>query len=334
LLGVTAFSYCVNNCSGHGACVVGECQCDAGFGGESCDEVQYVCPKNCSGHGLCEASVSEAGLVSFGCECELGFGGLDCSLVRGGCPANCTGHGTCFNGTCHCDSGFTRADCSFVVPTCSNNCSGHGSCTDGICSCHAGFQGTACDVVQGSVCPYNCTGHGSCDEMSGSCVCDSGYGGSACAMATDPCPNACSSRGNCQGDACVCLAGYGGADCSFTCPSRCNTPNGVCMDQACKCSSGWKGHDCSVPVRMVQMSQAILSPMSENGVFFSYPLSIVAISTVGLLLLVCVLGYCFNLCKGVRGTAAIPMYAWMSDSLSYSDYQLKRPPQSHMAQHM
>ena len=122
-------------------------------------------------------------------------------------------------------------------------------------------------MVVGSICPRNCTGHGSCDELSATCVCDSGYSGSDCGLAvassTAGCPNSCSRRGNCAGGVCVCSGGYGGADCSFTCPSRCTTPNGVCVGTSCECSRGWSGLDCSQPVHLVQVSEALFSGSSK-----------------------------------------------------------------------
>lgn len=35
-------------------------------------------------------------------------------------------------------------------------------------------------------------------------------------------------------------------------------------------------------------------------------------------------GYLFNVCQGLRGTAAIPLYLYFSSSLSASDYTLKQ----------
>ena len=40
------------NCSGHGKCVLGECQCEKNWAGQACDQLQ--CGKNnCSGNGKC-----------------------------------------------------------------------------------------------------------------------------------------------------------------------------------------------------------------------------------------------------------------------------------------
>ena len=40
------------NCSGHGKCVLGECQCEKNWAGQACEQLQ--CGKNnCSGNGKC-----------------------------------------------------------------------------------------------------------------------------------------------------------------------------------------------------------------------------------------------------------------------------------------
>lgn len=39
------------NCSGHGQCVLGQCQCQGHWTGSRCD--QLICRNNCSGQGTC-----------------------------------------------------------------------------------------------------------------------------------------------------------------------------------------------------------------------------------------------------------------------------------------
>ena len=56
------------------------------------------------------------------------------------------------------------------------------------------------------------------------------------------------------------------------------------------------------------------------------PLFVVVIAGCGILILTCVLGYLVNLCRGARGTDAIPYYNWAMSTLSISDYQLKPNP--------
>jgi len=343
---VSAFSLCKSNCSARGACVMGECRCDAGFGGEACDEVLASCPANCSGHGYCNSHVSVSGqMISHGCECEVGFAGADCMLVMGGCPGNCTGHGSCFNGTCFCDSGFTHDDCSLVMQTCDKNCSGHGRCIDGACDCYDGFDGSACDVVLGNVCPRNCTGHGACDEAARVCICDAGYGGGDCSGTTESCPSGCSMHGNCVDGSCQCVGGFAGSDCSVSCPERCHAPNGRCqLDGSCECKSGWRGATCDTPDMAHQFAATLkstremqhtahgldfvsdVSTKLDGTLWIFYPLAMIASCAVAVLVLFCCISFCCNLREGHRGTQAIPLYRYLSSTMSYSDYQLKPNP--------
>lgn len=63
------------NCSGHGSCVYGECNCDIGWRGPACNVA--ICPNNCSAHlgrGACN-------VIQRRCICAKGFDGNDCSQV-------------------------------------------------------------------------------------------------------------------------------------------------------------------------------------------------------------------------------------------------------------
>lgn len=69
------------NCSGHGTCVDGRCECVSHFWhGEACSELNCG-PSNCSQHGLCTET---------GCQCDAGWTGSNCSEE---CPLGWYGPG-------------------------------------------------------------------------------------------------------------------------------------------------------------------------------------------------------------------------------------------------
>lgn len=61
------------SCSSHGVCIHGECHCNPGWGGNSCEILKTMCPDQCSGHGTYQA---ESGT----CTCDANWTGPDCSI--------------------------------------------------------------------------------------------------------------------------------------------------------------------------------------------------------------------------------------------------------------
>ncbi|XP_014325282.1 N-acetylglucosamine-1-phosphodiester alpha-N-acetylglucosaminidase [Xiphophorus maculatus] len=125
------------NCSEHGECVDGRCQCEEGWQGAACDTL--VCqPPTCGCHGFCTAS---------GCICDAGWRGTNCSEA--------------------CLPGFYGDGCT---KTCS--CFNNGSCdpVNGRCVCPPGFHGDTCEQA----CPLgffgaSCAQECQCDDL---CPCD------------------------------------------------------------------------------------------------------------------------------------------------------------------
>lgn len=93
-------------CSGHGSCVNGSCNCDDNFSGHACDSkrcIGYLTGTECGGHGEC--------LSSGVCRCNTGWKGLDCStMVCAGSP-ECSSRGMCLMGSCVCNAGWKGETC-------------------------------------------------------------------------------------------------------------------------------------------------------------------------------------------------------------------------------
>ncbi|XP_046521230.1 N-acetylglucosamine-1-phosphodiester alpha-N-acetylglucosaminidase isoform X2 [Equus quagga] len=132
------------DCSGHGTCVEGRCQCTGRFWrGAACDELDCG-PSNCSQHGLC----TEAG-----CRCEAGWTGSNCSeaCTNGSFGENCAQKCRCQNGaacdpvrgTCTCPAGFTGDTC--------------------VQECPLGWYGPGCRR------PCECEHRCPCDPQTGNC---------------------------------------------------------------------------------------------------------------------------------------------------------------------
>ncbi|KAL0984856.1 hypothetical protein UPYG_G00149560 [Umbra pygmaea] len=137
------------DCSGHGTCINGICQCQEGWNGTACDA--FVCnPPVCGIHGICATD---------GCVCDAGWRGNQCNQVCAlgfygdGCNHSCT----CANrslcdpvtGSCTCPSGYLGDSCEQECPLgfyglgCRHECQCQDRCTcDPVTgSCHALFQG-------------------------------------------------------------------------------------------------------------------------------------------------------------------------------------------------
>eukprot|EP00941_MAST-03F_sp_MAST-3F-sp1_P002052 g2052.t1 len=155
-------------CSGHGTCNDGTCECEEGFHGSICST--RGCPTSlkgsvCSGHGTC-TGVDEAECVCLGgyhpppFQLVKLYGGDDCSKKL--CPTTngieCDGFGSCKDGKCQCNDGSGRTGAACHIDEGAENaksgCAEHsdcnfpnGICSDGTCFCeHGTMWGLNCQM--------------------------------------------------------------------------------------------------------------------------------------------------------------------------------------------
>ncbi|XP_071744523.1 teneurin-m isoform X2 [Lepeophtheirus salmonis] len=226
---------CPLGCNGHGECVLGRCQCEAGFDGMDCS--QSVCPMLCSGQG---------DYINGECVCHPGWKGKECSLRHEECLVpDCSGHGQCKDGSCICMIGYTGEFCEKV--DCPDpNCGGHGFCVSGTCICKKGWRGGGCNELDDDArqCLPDCSSHGRFDIDSQKCVCASGWTGEDCSLRV--CGLDCGTHGRCEDTKCVCDSGWKGLRCQDKdCDPRCSL-HGQCKNGTCLCVTGWNGVHCTL----------------------------------------------------------------------------------------
>ena len=171
-------------CSGHGSLDCGQCICEVGFYGETCqcnggnssDDAEDRCraPGStavCSGRGECSCGVCTCARSPYG-----QVSGLYCQCDDWTCPKDqagnlCSGHGDCSCGACVCQDGWAgdACDCSTDTAPCVSPydgevCSGNGECDCGSCLCWSVESGSA--LYTGRFCEKNeLAGPGACAEV-------------------------------------------------------------------------------------------------------------------------------------------------------------------------
>ena len=174
-----------------------KCECNAGYGGTTCDIVTNWCETNPCKNGYCDLDGD-----SYNCICDDDYQGKNCDIEILDCRRvdldeyQCGPHGNCVVtdediATCECDTGFVGDKCDIDEDECNtgnHKCDSlHGRCNnvygDYECKCDAGFMVTKkydcedineCDIE--GICTRD-TGKGGCVNTIGSykCMCYDGY---------------------------------------------------------------------------------------------------------------------------------------------------------------
>lgn len=168
----------VEPCFNNGICVDEinsyRCECQAGFKGDRCQEINDMCQNS-----PCENNAKCINLrTDYQCICEPGWTGRECQKNIDECESKpCRNNGTCQDlindYKCDCgQSGFTGKNCEIDFDDCqSKPCSmGSKECIDLIgdfkCVCHEGWTGKRCDEDIQDCVKNPCQNNGTCIDKS------------------------------------------------------------------------------------------------------------------------------------------------------------------------
>lgn len=161
---------CAHNCSDHGVCTNGFCECDPGYYGVDCSNV--TCPGS-----ACEYDNDYSQHCTHCCHDVVDDRKIPCSLVDDELMLFAgTSEGICDGfGTCQCAPPYIGEDCSIL--DCKYNCSFNGYCMvewpQARCMCKDGYTGEYCQHLE---CLNNCSyPNGICDQDTGICACNTLY---------------------------------------------------------------------------------------------------------------------------------------------------------------
>ncbi len=167
--------HCVNNCTSHGECHFGFCQCNVGYYGNDCSNSscpgtfcyydEYTNEQNCT--HACQAGYIHQDNDTYVQDIYK----IPCTEENWG-----ESNGICDGfGNVQCAPPFLGDDCG--TKDCKSNCSFNGWCSIEYpvsrCLCIPGYFGEICEY---KLCLNNCSyPHGECNTTSGSCNCNMMY---------------------------------------------------------------------------------------------------------------------------------------------------------------
>jgi hypothetical protein len=211
------------DCGAHGRCGrAGVCECDEGFRGSNCIDVDTCHSGPCLNGGTCyqgtdvradgpaHEQLGAAWAGRYVCACAGGYEGAHCECL------GCSPHGACHpdeaappgqgGGRCHCEAGWSGERCDVDIDECASSpCQGGSTCEDGVaaygCVCAVGWEGDNCATNPDDCASSPCLHGGMCSDGASaySCECTAGYAGNDCAEAL----TACSSRPCLHGGSCA-----------------------------------------------------------------------------------------------------------------------------------
>lgn len=165
------FDVCVNNCSDHGDCKLGFCNCHVGYYGVDCSNT------SCPGTFCYYDETTRDQVCSHAC--QSGYNHTDDDIYlpdmrKTPCSRELPGYsnGVCDGfGNAYCAPPFVGEDCS--IKDCKYNCSFNGYCSIEYpvsrCMCNPGYFGEYC---QEKYCLNECSyPNGLCNHTTGSCEC-------------------------------------------------------------------------------------------------------------------------------------------------------------------
>ncbi|KAH9489124.1 hypothetical protein Btru_057137 [Bulinus truncatus] len=213
------------------------CDCNPGFSGKPCQNVDECLSQPCQNGGTCTD-----GINSFKCTCPPSYTGTFC--------------GYDINDDC------ASSPCIWPNSKCKDLAVGYQ------CICQAGYTGNYTNCMDINECDLHYCQHASnCSNTPGgyTCTCQPGYTDLNCSTdinecSSNPCHNASNCTDHVNGYSCSCLPGFTGQNCdtALHCfPGKCRN-NGTCQEQVngftCQCQPGYTDLDCGTEINECNVS--------------------------------------------------------------------------------